>query len=172
MGYDMKMICVKCGAVYQMFMREGYCFPQIYQWAVETIQLGKRGKEWKELLEKTPHAAVNCDKHLYVCDACDRFLVRQDLSIYVPIDPEKTSLVHNEPYTEDFPAVGMEYALPIEIYHYYRLVKQYVHPCPECKNPLHRYRGEVLLCPKCGERAVTWEGIPLWAQTPYSSGSA
>ena len=172
MGYDMKMICLNCGHVYQVFLREGYCFPQMYQWAVETIRLGKRGREWKELLEKTPHAAVNIDKHLYVCDTCHFFVPRQELSVYVPIDPDKTSLVHNEPYSQDFPAVGMEYALPIEIYHYYRLVKEYVHPCPECRNPMHRYRGEVLMCPRCKEKTMTWEGTPLWAQNHSATETA
>lgn len=163
MECDMTLICTKCGFTQTMFLKNGCIFPQIYQWAVETIRLGKRGKEWKELLENTPNAAVNVGKHIYICDECGYFLVRQDLSIHVPLDPN-TSKIHTEPYSEDYPALGMEYVLPMEIRYWYRLVKEYTHYCPECKSPLHKYRGtDILKCPECGEYAMTWDGVPLWS---------
>ena len=75
-----------------------------------------------------------------------------------------TSKIHTEPYSEDYPALGMEYVLPMEIMYQYRLVKEYTHYCPECKSPLHKYRGtDILKCPECGEYAMTWDGVPLWS---------
>ena len=113
--------------------------------------------------QEMTHRMVAGPEGIYICDDCGFFLDRQDLSIHVPLDPN-ASKIHTEPYSEDYPALGMEYVLPMEIMYQYRLVKEYTHYCPDCKSPLHKYRGtDILKCPECGEYAMTWDGVPLWS---------
>ena len=90
MGHDMNFYCTKCGEKQQIFLNDGSNFPDRYQWTGEDILAGKCGKEWKELYESTPNAAVNIDKWLFVCDECGCFVARQEMSIYEPLDPNKS----------------------------------------------------------------------------------
>ena len=71
MGYSYK--CKKCGHEYSVFLGVGMMYPQVYRQKLDEIAEGAYGKEWMILFHKTPYAAINAEKIIYICSSCSRW---------------------------------------------------------------------------------------------------
>lgn len=148
MGMGIGFRCWDCGYKFAACLGVGFAFPRIYQETVSSIRAGKYGREWKELFESTPGAAVNADQELYVCSGCGRFRKELNLTLYEPKDPG-LSKVHNTSFSVANPADGAEYVVPWELADKYRMVKVYRHMC-DCGKRMHLVRvDDRLKCPEC-----------------------
>ena len=148
MGNGLEFRCNKCGYAENAIFGVGFLFPEAYQSTVASIKAGEFGEDWKTLFESIPRAAVNAEMEFYVCPACGMGANEPNLSVYEPENPA-ISKVHNEAFSVGNPATGMEYVVPWELGENYRLVKTYIHKCPECGKRMHKYRmNDRLICPK------------------------
>ena len=149
MGNGLILTCSKCGYHDDISLGVGFMFPTVYQETVTRIQAGEFGDHWKELFESIPGATVNAEDEFYACPSCGHYSVEPNLAIYAPKDPNE-SKVHPEGFSVCNPARDKEYVTPWEIGTKCRLVKTYVHRCPECGKRMHKTRTtDRLKCPKC-----------------------
>ena len=162
MGNGISFRCNKCGYETVASYGIGFLFPITYKETVEAIKTGDHGREWKELYEHTPGAAINAEMEFYICAHCGSFVNEPNLAIYAPYDPE-ISKIHNECFSVANPAVGCEYVMRYELEENYRLVKAFVHKCPECGKRMHKYKpGEQLKCPECKTGTMELDGTLMW----------
>ena len=80
MGDGMVFRCDHCDHEEQVSCGIGFMFPQLYQDVVKKIRKGKYGREWKEVFESRPGAAVDARMVLYVCSECGNCV--QDLKSF------------------------------------------------------------------------------------------
>ena len=148
MGNGVGFRCGKCGYGFTAYLGVGFDFPEVYRETVSAVQEGEYGQEWKELFERTPGAAVDANRELYVCSACGGYREDLNLTLYGPKDPG-VSKVHDGRFSVANPAEGAEYVAPWELGDEYRVVKVYRHMCA-CGNRMHRLRvDDRLKCPWC-----------------------
>lgn len=131
--------CNRCGHEEQVSSGIGFMFPQLYQDVVTKIRKGKYGREWKEVFESRPGAAVDARTELYVCPECGNCVQDLNLSLYEPMFPDAGKKERGI-FSSANPAEGIEYVMPMELEREYRRIRIYVHRCPECKTRMDQYR--------------------------------
>ena len=162
MGDGMVFRCDHCDHVEQVSSGIGFMFPQLYQDVVKKIRKGKYGREWKEVFESRPGAAVDVRMELYVCSECGNCVQDLNLSLYELMFPDAGKKERGI-FSSANPAESMEYVMPSELEREYRRIRIYAHMCPKCKNRMHQYRtGELLKCPKCKEVRMYNSGMYMW----------
>lgn len=154
MGAEWNLLCPKCGTEYSVRLGIGYVFPLEYKETVNEIKAGKYGTDWQKLFGSVPGAAVNAEAEFYVCAFCGGFSNEKNLSVYSPKGKSR------EAHTDQ---TGSKYCTLDDLKEGYRLVKSYVHKCPECGKRMHKYRpGDLLKCPHCKEKSMDIETGALW----------
>ena len=162
MGNGLGFRCNSCGHVFIACFGIGFCFPMEYEETAEEIRKGKYGQEWKELFESIPGAAIDAEREMYVCSSCGNSKNELNLAIYRPKEPG-VSKVHNESFSVAVPVYGREYVMRYELEQDYKLVKSYVHRCPECGKRMHKYReGDILKCPECKKGRMKPNDVLMW----------
>ena len=156
--------CSKCGKDYDVFWGIGFRFPQAYKELLEDIKDGKYGQEWKDLVLRGEHVAVDAEDDVYLCRKCGHWVAEPNLSLYVPNDPE-AKMKKDETKEEEAPSYVTSYELKED----YHLLKRRLHRCTECGGIMHRATAaEIsrLRCPYCGgvpeENDNQNQGMILW----------
>ena len=150
-GYSYK--CRKCGHEYSIHIGSGMLYPMAYKSFVKDISEGKYGADRQKTLNDTLYAVVNAEETLYICDKCNHWEIRNDLTIYAPNDPDK---VENERYGDKtVKELGyVPYVMENDLKENYHAIKRYYCSCPECGKRMHK-AGDMewyrLACPECGE---------------------
>ena len=161
MGGGTCFSCNQCGHKDTVCFGIGFLFPQLYQDVVEKIRKGKYGREWKQVFESEPGAAVDVEMQLYVCPECGTYKQDLNLSLYKPApdaDYIQEWILSGRKYDMD-----MKYVTPYILTKDYRQLKRYVHKCHACGKRMHQYRvGDRLACPKCKKGEMEPAGDILW----------
>ena len=142
MGEGFTYYCKKCHHSYSVMLGIGMLFPFEYEEEVGKITDGVYGDEWRDLFQKTPNAAIDAGKVLYICDNCRRWEIGTDITIYLPKDPDA-----------DWGIVP--YVVKSDLKSDYRVLKRHYHVCNTCKKRMHKATFEEMMelyCPKCGEK--------------------
>ncbi len=148
MGMGRSFTCRKCGKEYDVFWGIGFRFPLIYEELLEDIKNGKYGQEWKDLVLRGEHVAVDAEDCVYLCKKCGHWDAEPNLSLYAPNDPE--AIMKKEAAEEEKVS---SYVMSYELKKDYHLLKRRLHKCPECGGLMHRATdSEIsrLRCPDCG----------------------
>ncbi len=162
MGDGRSFRCGECGYEFRAYNSIGFMFPEEYQETVAKVRAGEFGVDLKELFHNTSGAAINAERELYVCSSCGGFKNEPNLSVYEPKDIQ-ISKVHTEYFSMANPALNQEYVMPSDLQKVYRLIKAFVHKCPECGKRMHKYtEADRLRCPKCKDRWMDEDGWILW----------
>ena len=160
-GYDYK--CRKCGHHYDVYIGGGFSLPSVYREMVDAISDGVYGDEWRDVYNSTEYAAVNADKHVFICDSCKKWEVGRDLTIYAPNDPEIIRhMTFGDKTVEEWGYVP--YVMAGELRVYYHVLKRHYSKCKTCGRRMHKATQEELgnlPCPECGEANSYTETI-MW----------
>ncbi len=150
MGDSISFRCNHCGFQKDILLGVGYSFPSEYEEVVKDISEGCYGEEWRNLFLNTPLAAVNADLEAYFCPDCGNWQEEYNLSLYVP----KQDAGQGTPG---------DYVCPWELPGKWKLLKVYIHKCPNCNKRMHRVRvDDSPICPDCGQRGMFESGAVLW----------
>ena len=149
-GYGFK--CKKCGCKYSVSFGIGMMYPKVYRDKISEIEKGTYGAEWKELLDKTPYAAINGNEFVYLCDSCNRWETETDVTLYAPNDPESIPKKRYGIKTvEEWGYVP--YVTEWDLKEDYHVLKRKYHICENCGRRMHKASEKELRnlpCPKCG----------------------
>ena len=153
MGRGFCFTCKKCGHEYHVFSGVGFLFPQVYREELDRVADGEFGPELKEAYEKTPYAAINAERTVYICGSCRHWVLETDRTLYAPNDPEEIAKrEYGEKTAEGWGYVPYVYASELkEDYHVIRRHYQY---CDRCGRRMHKAstaEARFLPCPECGE---------------------
>ncbi len=154
MGGSISFICNHCRYQENIHTGVGYAFPYVYKEVVNDIKEGKFGEKWRDLFLNTPHAVVNANLEAYYCPSCGKWMSDYNLSLYVPIDSDE----------QDITEVALpDYVCPWELPHEWKMLRLYIHKCPDCGKRMRYARWDDLpLCPQCGQRGTFGSGTVLW----------
>ena len=162
MGEGRSFRCNQCGHTESASFGIGFGFPQLYQDVAGKICKGKYGRDWKQLFETVPGAAVEAGMQLYVCPECGTCEEDLNLSLYEPVNPE-ASRRNGRIFSTVNPAEDIVYVMPHELAADYKCLKVYVHKCHACGTRMHQYRdGERLVCTKCRKGEMEPAGEFMW----------
>lgn len=160
-GYGYK--CKKCHYEYSVYLGGGMKYPKEYRKKIEEISTGIYGTERKNLIDKTEYAAIDADRVVYVCSACNNWELGTDVTLYAPNEPEKIlKIQYGIKTVEEWGYVP--YVTRWELKENYHILKRYYHKCKNCGKRMHKAseKEEINLpCPKCGE-PNTAESIIMW----------
>ena len=165
MGCGTVLKCSKCHKEYEILTGIGMLYPLVYSELLDDIKNGKYGKEWQDIALKTPHVAVDAEKHVYSCRKCGAWKTEEGLSIYEPDDYESLN-------TKRYGHIPVEergddpFVLAMNHKKDYHVVKRYVHKCDKCGSRMHRVNENEfhdLPCPECGGKPEKgYNSIILW----------
>ena len=149
-GYSFK--CKNCGQEYGVGFGAGYFYSATYRKKIDEIRSGKLSEQRKELLEKTPYAAISAENVLYVCGDCGNWKLDTDYTLYAPNDPESIAKERfGEKTVEELGYVP--YVTSWDLRESYHAIKRYYCSCDKCGKRMHKVpenRLKSLRCPKCG----------------------
>ncbi|MDO5138764.1 MAG: hypothetical protein Q4D71_09960 [Oscillospiraceae bacterium] len=163
MGTGYSYNCIKCGHKYSVYPGIGAIYPHVYRKKLAEIAEGACGAEWKDLLEKTPYAAIDAETVIYICSSCNRWETGTDITLYAPDDPESISKKQYGIKTvEEWGYVP--YVTDWHLEKDYHVLKRYYHKCEKCGRRMHKASEaemQNLPCPECGEPNRSG-GIIMW----------
>ena len=156
MGQGYSFECKKCKNTYFAKTGMGMLYPLEYLQLIKEIEDGRYGEEWKQLLMSNPDATVYAGDFVYSCTSCGHWEQDQDITLYVPDDPEA---LRQKRLGETERCV-----MPQELKDEYHVLKRHYHKCEKCGKRMHKAsRKEMrhLPCPKCGSEnegeALMWD---------------
>ena len=137
MGNGYRYNCKKCGHEYSIHIGSGMLYPMAYEILVNDISEGKYGEDRQRAFNDTLYAAVNAEKMLYICDKCNHWEIRNDLTIYAPNDPDQ---IENECYGDKtVKELGcIPYVMKYDLKENFHAIKRFYCSCPECGKRMHK----------------------------------
>ena len=129
-------------------------YSEVFRELLKRIEDGEYGSEWQKLLKDNPYAAVNAERNVYICRECGHWETGQDITLYVPNNPEAINGIK---------ALEEEY-VPWDLKEEYHVLKRHYHKCSKCGRRMHKATEEEMLhlpCPKCGTQNET-DGNIMW----------
>lgn len=160
MGSGNSYKCKKCGSEYAAFTGIGFLYPQVCRDALERMQNGEYGEEWKKLVLSYKYPVVDAEDQLYCCE-CGHWEVDERLDLYVPKHEEVVARLHyGEKTVEEW-----GYVPYLDHETRFRLLKKYPHVCPDCGKEMKETDSDEntkLKCPECGTENLPDPGGILW----------
>ena len=145
MGAGYCYFCKKFGKEFSLSYGYGMMFPSAYKELLADIRAGGYGEEMKEASLSNSNVAVDAERHLYVC-SCGHWESAEGLSLFVP----KDGVLLKRPYV-----------MPYELKADFRIVKDYMHICPERGKQMNEADEQPidLRCPVCKDICKCNAGI-------------
>ena len=132
-------------------------FPRVYRGLLDEIKNGKYGEDFQYLANSVQYAAVNAVKQVYICSHCGRWRTEYVLDLY---EPKNTKIISQQKYG-DKTVAELGYVpcfLPWIDRDNYKLLKRFIHKCPDCGKRTHKAsktETDCLPCPKCKSKDIT-----------------
>lgn len=148
-GYMYK--CRKCKNEYTVRLGGGMSFPAVYRQVLNDIKSGVYGDELGELANSHQYTAVNAIRWVYICNHCGNWKSDYILDLYVPTDIEKIAKTKYGVKTVDEWGY-VPYVMPYSLRANYKLLKRFIHKCPDCGKRTHKASEKELQklpCPNC-----------------------
>ena len=146
MGQGYVFRCRNCQKEYMVFPGTGMFYHDMYEDEIRKIVAGDYGEKLKNLYESTPHAAINAANVVYVCSSCGKWEESKDLTLYAPIDPDRSYAIRKIKSRGSLPSDW-------DLRWLYHVIKRYYKKCPCCGKRMHKASEEEernLSCPECG----------------------
>ena len=166
MGRGFEWNCTGCGQHYRAWWGSGFLLNEVRQEEIEKIKNGDYGEPWRALYLSTPYAAFDPADVVFICKDCGRWTVGRDVSLFVPIDPEK---VANRRTRDGKTVKELGYDFMADAWtlkEEYRPLRTYVRHCEACGGEMRPTTDENeiydLPCPYCGGKGslpgfVNWD---------------
>ena len=148
-GYFYK--CKKCKKEYLAELGIGMSFPNVYREVMADVKSGKYGDEFSNIANSREYVVVDAGCEVYICEHCDKWYSEYVLNLYEPKNTDRISkkLYGNKTVEE----LGyIPFVIPHILRANYRLLKRYVHHCPDCGKITHKASKKEILtlpCPYC-----------------------
>ncbi len=100
--------------------------------------------------------AKNANRMVYVCSHCGNWNLEYAMDLYAPIDIEKIS--DKKFGDKTVRELGyVPYVISYSLQKYYKLLKRFIHRCPDCSKRTHRATEkeiQSLPCPNCKSQNI------------------
>lgn len=168
MGYATSIHC-KCQEK-PLWLDVGMGYHAVYQETMKNIKDGKYGPEMKDLVLNKKYVVVDATFQPYYCEKCGYVESTMPLDLYEPRDMKEVETRIINRWCAADPSINKTVGELGEFPYWYpnsdkkgfKILKKYVHICPECGELMKKTNIDKLFgtkCPKCGEKYSRVPGI-------------
>ena len=151
MGSGFSYKCKKCKEKYSVHLGVGMLFPRVYQNLLNNIKNGEYGDELKLIADSQQYVAINASRWVYICSHCGKWNLEYAMDLYAPVNIKEISGKKFGDKTVS--ELGyVPYVTPYSLHKDYKLLKRFIHKCPDCGKRTHRANEKEfreLSCPHC-----------------------